>query len=552
MKRQIFSSILLTALISMLLMSCLIFIVMYRQFYRDMTQTVEKETGIIAEGYMLSGERYLKRLSTDTIRVTLISADGTVLFDSLADPAAMENHLDRPEVRDALETGSGKASRLSETLGRQTFYHAIRLDGGSILRSSVTTDIVYATVVASVPLTLLAIAAVAVLSALVARWRTGRIITPINQINLDDPLQNDVWAELSPLLTRLERQHRKIGAQLEELQKMQDEFSAITGSMSEGLILLNKNGTILSINKSAARLYRIDRDYVGKDILTVDRSIPVQELLKEASAGRRAETAVAISGRTYQFVANPVLSSGQIVGTILLAFDITERSHTEKLRREFTANVSHELKTPLQSIMGSAELMKNGLVRDEDLPRFIGRVYDEARRLVELVDDIIRLSQIDEMRPAMQRENVELKALCEDAAGRLKSSAAERGVTIDVTGEEAAASGVRQLLYEIVYNLIDNAVKYNRPGGQVRVTVSSDEAGTALSVADTGIGIPKEDQSRIFERFYRVDKSHSRDTGGTGLGLSIVKHAAHYHGADIELLSNPGAGTTMTVRFPRS
>jgi two-component system phosphate regulon sensor histidine kinase PhoR len=535
----------------MLLMSCLIFIVMYGQFYGDMRKTVEKEAAIIIEGYTLSGTDYLERLSADTIRVTLIDADGTVMFDNQADPASMENHLDRPEVTEALINGAGQAARLSETIGQQTFYHALRLVDGTVLRAAVTTDIVYATIVASIPMTILAIAAIAALSAVVAGWRTKRIIRPINQINLDDPLQNDVYAELSPLLTRIEKQHRKIGAQMEELQKKQDEFSAITGNMSEGLILLNNKGTILSINKSAALLYGVGRDYVGKDILAVDRSLPVRELVREASEGKHAEATVDIAGRTYHFVANPVLSSGRVGGSILLAFDITERRHTEKLRREFTANVSHELKTPLQSIMGSAELIKNGLVRDEDMPRFVGRIYDEARRLVALTDDIIRLSQIDEMRPDIPKEKVDLKTLCDDAAERLKELAAERGVAIDVQGEEAAVFGVRQLLYEIIYNLVDNAVKYNRPDGRVSVAVSANDTEITLTVADTGIGIPKEDQSRIFERFYRVDKSHSRDTGGTGLGLSIVKHAALYHSAEIELQSKQGIGTTITVRFPK-
>lgn len=552
MRKQIFGSILLTALISTLLVSCLIFGVMYGQFYNEMKHTVEKETNFITEGYILSGEDYLIKLQDKSCRVTLIAPDGTVLFDNFADPATMENHLNRPEVQQALTTGVGEAARMSATIGHQTFYHAVRLDNGSVLRVANTADSVYASILSLVPITILAIVLIAVLSAIVAGWRTKHIIKPINLINLDDPLQNDVYGELSPLLTRIEKQHRKIHTQMEELQKKQDEFSAITGNMSEGLILLNKSGTVISINKSAARLYGIDKDYVGKDILTVDRSLPVQELIKEASSGKHAEATVDISGRSYHFVANPVLSSGQVGGTILLAFDITERSHTEKLRREFTANVSHELKTPLQSIMGSAELIKNGLVRDEDLPRFVDRIYSEACHLVELINDIIQLSQIDEMSHDLPKEDVDLKALCEDVAERLEDLARERGVSIDVQGEKAVVHGAQKLLYEIIYNLTDNAIKYNRPDGLVHLSVSTDDAGVTLSVSDTGIGIPKEDQSRIFERFYRVDKSHSRDTGGTGLGLSIVKHAALYHNAVIDLQSKLGQGTTIKIRFPKA
>lgn len=552
MRRQLLGSILLTAIVSTLLVSCLIFVVMYGQFYGELKHTVEKEANLITEGYVLSGEDYLIKIHDKTSRVTLIAPDGTVQFDNVAYPATMENHLNRPEVQQALKTGVGEASRMSATIGQQTFYYAVRLDNGSILRVANTAESVYASILACIPSTLLAIAAITVMSALVARWRTKRIIKPINLINLDDPLQNDVYGELSPLLTRIEKQHRKIQTHLEELQKKQDEFSAITGNMSEGLILLNKRGTVLSMNKSAARLYGTDRDYIGKDILTVDRSLPVQEIVKEASSGKHAETNVDISGRSYHFVANPVLSSGQISGTILLTFDITERSHTEKLRREFTANVSHELKTPLQSIMGSAELIKNGLVREEDLPRFVERIYTEACHLVELVDDIIQLSQIDEMSNDIPKEDVEIKALCEDVAERLGNLAGERGVQIDVQGEKAIVYGARKLIYEIIYNLVDNAIKYNRPDGRVQITVSADAAGTVLSVGDTGIGIPKEDQSRIFERFYRVDKSHSRDTGGTGLGLSIVKHAAHYHNAEVDLQSKFGQGTIITVKFPKA
>ncbi|NLA86247.1 MAG: PAS domain S-box protein, partial [Clostridiales bacterium] len=385
----------------------------------------------------------------------------------------------------------------------------------------------------------------------IARWRTRRFIEPINRINLDEPLQNDVYGELAPLLTRIEKQHREISAQSKELQKKQEEFSAITGSMSEGMILLDKNGMILSINKSAARMYGLDRDYTGEDMLAVDRSFPVQGIIKEAFEGKHAETTAEVAGRLLQFTANPVISQGQVSGTILLTFDITERSQTEKLRREFTANVSHELKTPLQTIMGSAELIKNAIARNEDMPHFAQRIYDEACHLVELVDDIIRLSQIDEVRTELPRETVELKALCMDTAERLKTLAGERGVTIEVQGAEAAISGVRQLISEVIYNLMDNAVKYNHPDGWVRVTIASDKTGATLTVADTGIGIPKEDRSRIFERFYRVDKSHSRGTGGTGLGLSIVKHALLFHNAEIDLQSKQGMGTSITVKFPK-
>jgi two-component system phosphate regulon sensor histidine kinase PhoR len=549
MKKQIFGSIFFTSLLSTLIMSCLIFSVMYGQFYNEIKQSVKKEAAVIESGYELSGESFLNALKGDVYRVTLIASSGTVLFDNVINPADMENHSDRPEVREALKNGMGEANRNSETIGEQTFYHAIRLPDGSVLRVASTTDSVYASIVACLPITILGILAIAILSGFIAKRRTRSVIQPINSLNLDDPLQNDVYEELSPLLTRIEKQHREINAQMNELQKRQDEFSAITGSMSEGLILLGGSGTVLSMNNSAARLYGIDGSAAGLDFLEIDRSLELQELIRQASLGKRAYKTVEISGRQHQFVASPVISSGRITGTVLLIFDITERVMAEQRRREFTANVSHELKTPLQSIMGSAELMKNGLVKPEDIPRFTQRIYDESHHLVEMIEDIIRLSQLDELREELPKEEIDLTALAGEVAEHLSELARERNVSIRVDGGEVLVMGVRRLIWEIVYNLCDNAVKYNRIGGKVDITVAYGSNGAALTVADTGIGIPKEDQSRVFERFYRVDKSHSRESGGTGLGLSIVKHAAQYLGAAIELNSIVGKGTTVTVRF---
>lgn len=551
MRKQVFASIFLTTLFSTLLMSVLIFTVMYGQFYNEVKQSVQKEASVIKSGYTLLGDKFLDTLQGDVYRVTIIAQDGTVLYDNLRNPAAMENHSDRPEIIQALQFGTGEDNRTSETIGAQTFYHAEKLPDGSILRVASTTDSVFASIAACLPVTIICIAAIAILSGFIAKRRTKSIIYPINRLDLDTPLQNDVYDELSPLLTRIEKQHREIKEKALQLQKKQDEFTAITDSMSEGLILLNARGAVLSINLSAAHLYGLQSNCIGLDFMEIDRSLKLQELIRLALEGKRSETVQELSGRTYQFMTNPVLSSAKVTGVVLLIFDITERLQAEQLRREFTANVSHELKTPLQSIIGSSELIKTGLVKPEDMQRFAERIYNEARHLVDMIEDIIRLSQLDELKGELPKEKIELLSLAKDVAERLTALAQDRGIELSVHGDDAVIYGVHRLVWEIVYNLCDNAVKYNRRGGKVEITVKNDTGGTTLRVADTGIGIPAEDKSRVFERFYRVDKSHSRETGGTGLGLSIVKHAAQYLGATLTLDSKLNSGTVITVRFSK-
>ncbi|MGM9521267.1 MAG: sensor histidine kinase, partial [Oscillospiraceae bacterium] len=384
-----------------------------------------------------------------------------------------------------------------------------------------------------------------VLSLLLARRISRRIIEPLNNLNLDEPLENDTYEELSPLLTRISRQHKQIELQLNELERRRNEFTAVTNNMSEGLVLLGSDGAILSMNKSAMKIFEADDSAIGRDILTVDRSLQLQKLLRQALAGAHSEANVIRGEQEYQLGASPISFDGHITGVVLLVFDVTEKAQSERMRREFSANVSHELKTPLHSIMGSAELIENGLVKEQDMPRFIGRIRSEAARLVTLIDDIIRLSQLDEAEP-MQKEQVALLALAQEAADSLSPAAAERGISITAGGDNTNIFGVKRLIYEIIYNLCDNAVKYNKDGGSIKIQIS----GRKITVSDTGIGIAPEHQQRVFERFYRVDKSHSRETGGTGLGLSIVKHAAQYHGASIALHSTVGEGTSISVTFP--
>ena len=492
---------------------------------------------------------YLRKLESDQYRITWLGADGAVLYDTRADAESMENHAQRQEVQQALATGEGESSRYSDTLLQKTVYYAKRLPDGTVLRLSairVTTGVLVLNMLQPI---LLVLAAALILSGVLASRLARRITEPLNRLDLEHPLENDTYEELAPLLRRMEHQRRQIDRQMDELRRRSEEFEQITGSMSEGLVLLDEAGVILSINPAARRLLDAAENCVGQDLLTVDRDVALSGALRQAAEQGHSEFRGQRNGREYQFDVTRIQSEGRTAGTVLLVFDVTERAFAERNRREFTANVSHELKTPLQGIIGSAELLENGLVKQEDVPRFIGHIRSEAQRLVTLIGDIIRLSQLDEGEP-MPAEPVELLALAREAAESLQSAAAARNVTVTVEGEPVELTGVRRLLYEIIFNLCDNAIKYNTDGGRVQVTVTKENETAAVTVRDTGIGIPPDQQDRVFERFYRVDKSHSKASGGTGLGLSIVKHAVQYHHGAIHLQSEVGKGTEIRVTFP--
>jgi len=551
MTKRIFRSIFLVASVVLLASLLIIMGVMYEYFTNMQKEELKVQTALAAHGVENEGFSYFDGLNAEGYRLTWVAADGTVLYDTEADAASMENHAGRKEIMEALESGTGESERSSETLAEKTSYYAERLPDGTVLRVSVRQYTVFALTLGMLRPICIVLGVALILSAVLANRLSKQIVEPLNTLNLDSPLENDAYEELSPLLTRLERQHRQIGSQFAELKRKQDEFAAVTDSMGEGLILMNEKGIILSINRSATRLFRTDSDCVGRDLLTVDRSLAVQRLLSDAQNGRHGETVMELSGGTFQVNSSPVMSDDRIVGVCILAFDITEKARAEKQRREFSANVSHELKTPLHSIMGSAELLEAGLVEQEDIPRFVGHIRSEAARLVDLVNDIIRLSQLDE-NEEMPREDVEIRPLAEEAATALAGEAESKGVAVEIHGDPADVNGVRRLLYEIIYNLCDNAIKYNIPGGRVDIGISKEKDGTVLTVSDTGIGIPPEVQNRVFERFYRVDQGRSKETGGTGLGLSIVKHAAQYHNAKIELESEVGKGTRIRIRFPEA
>ena len=549
MNRKIFRSIMAVAGAVLLASLLVIMASLYGYFGGVQEDQLRDELSLAAVSVEDSGADYLRQVSSDRFRLTWIAGDGTVLYDTRADGESMENHGDRAEVQQALAQGEGESIRYSSTLLRQTAYCAKRLSDGTVLRISVSRATAGVLALGMFQPILLVLIVALILSALLAGRLSRRIVEPLNSLDLEHPLDSDAYEELSPLLNRINRQNRQITEQVKQLRRRTDEFAQITASMGEGLVLLDNGGRVLSLNPAARKLFAADESCVGQDFLTVDRSREMSEAIRRAMEQGHSEIRSRRGDKTYQFDITRIDSQGDMLGAVILAFDITERESGERLRREFTANVSHELKTPLQGIIGSAELIENGMVKSEDMPRFIGHIRGEAQRMVALIGDIIRLSQLDEGEE-MPREDVGLLEVARRAAEQLDTTAQARGITLTVEGQPTVVNGVRQLLYEVIYNLCDNAVKYNVDGGSVRMTVSGDGANACVTVADTGIGIPLEQQARVFERFYRVDKSHSKASGGTGLGLSIVKHAVQYHGGSISLNSRPGEGTTVRVWLP--
>ena len=551
MTKRIFRSILLVAGAVLLASIVLIMGVLYGYFGGVQERQMEDELTLAVAGVETDGADYLKAVDTDRFRLTWVAADGTVLYDTQADAAGLENHAGRTEIAQAMQSGSGSSTRYSSTLLEKTMYYAKQLDDGTVLRIAISRGTVGVLVLGILqPVIIVAVAAL-ILSNLLAHRLSARIVDPLNNLDLEHPLDNDAYEELAPLLGRISRQHELIERQMEQLRRETQEFTQITNSMREGLVLLDHHGCVLSINPAALRLFGADGACVGKDFLTVDRGVELTGAIEAALRDGHSEIRAQRGTQLWQFDLSRTGEAGAEAGTVILAFDITEQERAELSRREFTANVSHELKTPLQGIIGSAELIENGMVKPEDLPRFVGHIRKEAQRLVTLIGDIIRLSQLDEG-VELPREPVDLRALAQEVARDLDSAAKQKNVTVSVEGDEVRVAGVRRLLYETVYNLCDNAIQYNVDGGSV--TLRTEKAGqeARITVADTGIGIPQDAQARVFERFYRVDKSHSKASGGTGLGLSIVKHAVQYHNGKIALQSTPNHGTSITVTIPKA
>ena len=535
--------------ISALLASALLFFgVMYRDYEDGAFARLRAEAAAISQGLDAAGSDYFDSFVPDD-RVTWIAANGTVLYDSAAPAQLLESHADREEIDHALQTGEAQTSRYSKTLLQRTFYYAKLLEGGTVLRVSCTQNSLPAMILMLLT-PFLWVATLVLILCGVLSYRLARQITkPLNAINPDNPAPLPSYPELTPLFDKLREQNRTIGKQMNELQLRQREFTAITENMREGFLLVDCKMHVLSSNHSALEVLGGRELKPGCLLYDAECSQEIFDAVDTALSGSHAELLLTIDETSWQVLANPVVASGQVAGAVVLFMDVTEREQRERLRREFSANVSHELKTPLTSISGFAELMKEGLVPPEKIPEFSGDIYKESLRLIGLVNDIIQLSRLDENSTQFQRAPVDLYDLCAQSIEQLSPVAARQSVTLALTGEHAEIEGVEQLLKEMIYNLLDNAIKYNVPGGSVTASVRKSAGRTILSVADTGIGIPYAHQPRVFERFYRVDKSHSKEVGGTGLGLSIVRHAAQYHGARLELKSQPGKGTTITVTF---
>ena len=552
MKKGIFKSICIAAGAVFLATMVIILGALYEYFSSTQQSQLKAQTVLAAQGVEHEGIAYFEDYSSDNTRITWVAKDGSVLYDSESNADSMENHSNRSEIKQAFKEGYGESSRYSSTLIKRQIYSAKLLSDGTVIRlSSSHLTIPSLLLIMFQPIILVIIIACIIAFALASKL-SKKIVKPLNELDLDNPGENKEYEELKPLICRISNQQTQLKRQSSELRRKQEEFIAATANMNEGLVLLNESGIILSINKTATSLLSISSYCIGKDILLLNHSLELQELLRKAKNGEHSDMTMNISGLDYQVNASPVITDDSVTGIVILIFDVTEKEKAEKMRREFTANVSHELRTPLQSISGYAELLKNGMVKGEDTNRFYENIYSESQRMIALVEDIIGLSRLDEGAIEDKREEIDLFELAKEIVRILTPSAQEKNVSLTVSGDSAVLVGVPELLNSTIYNLTDNAIKYNRENGSVSVKVENTADEIIMSVSDTGIGIPDEEKGRIFERFYRVDKSHSKSMGGTGLGLSIVKHAAKIHNARIELNSVIDGGTTVDVIFPKS
>lgn len=549
MTKRIFSSICLVA--ASVFLACVLLIMggLYTYFSEMQQKQLRVQTELAAQGVANEGMAYFTNLDTSTYRITWVGPDGHILYDTDSDASSMENHLNREEIQEALQNGRGESIRYSDTRTERAFYAAKRLPDGSVLRLASTQYAVWVLLLGILQMMAVIAAAAALLALVLAMRLSKNIVRPLNELNLENPQKDHAYPELWPLLDRIRSQQEQLKKQSCALLQKQEEFNTAANSMNEGLVLLNEQGKLLSINYTASYLLSIHSSSIGKYLPALNPAPALREVLEQAKTGRQASAVLSVGGMDYQINASPVIAEKTVVGTALLIFDVTEKQKAEQLRREFTANVSHELRTPLHAISGYAELLKNGMVKPQDIPQFSGRIYAEAQRMIALIEDIIRLSCLDEGAEDSEWEETDLYTLAEPIIESLRPKAKAANVRLTLDGTHAALFGIVPLLNLLLFNLCDNAVKYNRPGGFVSACISKNETGVLLQVRDNGIGIPKEHQERVFERFYRVDKSRSKEAGGTGLGLSIVKHAAKIHNAQLTLHSQPGEGTLVEVQF---
>lgn len=551
MTKKIFKSIMFVCALVLAVGLAAVMGILYSNFDGQMRKELSKEAAYLAYGVEQQGVDYLKNIKDKSARITYIDQDGTVLFDNEADVSEMKNHSDRTEFQKAEKYGAGESSRYSDTLSEKTIYYALRLKDGTVLRVSGTQDSVLALVENLIfPLCGL-LCLMLILSGIMASAISKRIVKPINELDLESPEENRIYEELSPLLSKIHRQNREIQNQLELAKQQQEEFALITENMQEGLIVIDKYTMILSANSSAWNLFHMDRGCQGESVYCLDREEEFRHAIEQVLSGEHTELVLKLNGSDIQLIANPVIRDKKTEGAVVLLVNVTEKLERESLRREFSANVSHELKTPLTSISGFAEIMQGGLVKNEDIPKFAGRIYKESQRLLQLVEDVIQISQLDEEKTSYVWETVDVYQVCKNAFESLKEKAKRLNVHLYICGERMKMEAVRTLLEEAIYNVCDNAIKYNRNDGSVSVFLTQIAQEIQIVVKDTGVGIPKEDQDRVFERFYRVDKSHSKEIGGTGLGLSIVKHAVGALKGSVILRSEEGNGTEICMKFPK-
>lgn len=551
MTKKIFKSIMAVCTVVLVLGLAFVMGILYRYFGKQISTELEKEASYVAQGVELSGVEYLEKLNGKNARITLIDQDGSVLYDSQAEASSMENHGDREEVKEAAETGKGEAVRMSETLSEKTIYYALRLTDGSILRVSSTQYSVLALVYQLIVPVLWILLLMIILSGAFAFRLSKKVVEPVNNLDLEHPEENEVYEEVAPLLSRMYKQNREIKNQIDTARRQQEEFSIITENMQEGLVVIDRYTMILSGNSSVWKLFHVSEPKSGESVYVLNRSEEFQSIIDKALDGKHNEAVLKVDGSDIHVIANPVMRENQVEGAVLLLVNVTEKLEREKLRREFSANVSHELKTPLTSISGFAEIIQDGYVKEEDIRAFAGRIYKEAQRLITLVEDVIRISQLDEGEVPYEWTETDLYQTVKNVFGTLSEAAKKQDVHLYIEGERIKLHTVPNILEEVLFNLCDNAIKYNKQGGSVCIRLAENEDNVCISVQDNGAGIPKEDQSRVFERFYRVDKSHSKEIGGTGLGLSIVKHGVSFLGGEVELESTPGQGTEIAISFPK-
>ena len=549
MTKKTFRSMVILVLCMLAVCVGLIMGVLYNYFDKQFYRELQNEASYISEGVELNGMDYLENISSGSSRITWIDKDGTVLFDNKVDASSLENHGEREEVRQAEKYGAGSSTRYSNTRNEKTINYALRLDDDTVLRVSADSDTMLRILTGMIQPIIAVIAIALIVAGILAYRLSKRIVRPLNDIDLEHPEQANTYEELSPFLRKIEVQNKQINRQRKELRRQQMEFSAITENMKEGFLIIDVKQNILSYNSSALKLLDVNGNVENENILHLNRSEDFQNAIIKSLKGEHTEQSMKFGERYYQLLANPVYQDNKVSGAIIVIMDVTEKEQREALRREFTANVSHELKTPLTSISGTAEIMANGLVKQEDIPHFANNIYKESQRLITLVGDIIKLSKLEEMDMTEQKEMVDLAEVVTSVTESLQIPASKKSISLIVQMEPCMVWGIPSILNEIVYNLCDNAVKYNVEKGTVYVKLEKKDKRVCLTVEDTGIGIPREEQERIFERFYRVDKSHSKDIGGTGLGLSIVKHGVAYHNAELKLESEVGKGTKITILF---